>query len=357
MNRKVAIFELNPRGHRLAYVARLLDYASDKGYQAFLFTTRKVVESPEWDVHIRSGDTSREPVTVMVQNLAGALSESEGIGVSTLVLPDGDHYILELIRQRLPKGLEITVLCMRMTGQPKRSVLLSHVRTILKGSARAVLRRRRSVRVLGLVGATQQARPLKTVSDPVTLRTTTAAMAMWNFEENRYWFGIVGAIDARKNPELVMKAVAQFPAGLVGIAILGRQSPAVREAINRCRKTLDSPCVIDDRTLSEEEFDSAVARLDCVVLAHSNEGPSGVLGKAALAGTSVVAAGAKSLREQINDSSTRIGAWSKLNVADLHLTMLRVMEMEPEAASMPPGARVDSFGAALFEHMGPGSEQ
>ena len=51
-----------------------------------------------------------------------------------------------------------------------------------------------------------------------------------------------------------------------------------------------------DRVLTDIELDSAVVAADCLVLAHSNEGPSGLVGKAAAAGTRVLAAGAASLK-------------------------------------------------------------
>jgi hypothetical protein len=66
-----------------------------------------------------------------------------------------------------------------------------------------------------------------------------------------------------------------------------------------------------DRVLSDEEFDAAIVAADCIVLAYGNSGPSGVLGKAALAGTPVLAAGSKSLRREARRSAGSI-RWVKL---------------------------------------------
>ncbi len=39
------------------------------------------------------------------------------------------------------------------------------------------------------------------------------------------------------------------------------------------------------RRVSDEELDSIIASLDVAVIAHSNDGPSGIMGKADLAGS------------------------------------------------------------------------
>lgn len=54
-----------------------------------------------------------------------------------------------------------------------------------------------------------------------------------------------------------------------------------------------------DRQLSSAELDSFISIADCVVLAHSNESPSGILGKAAAAQRAILAAGASTLRRDV----------------------------------------------------------
>ena len=74
--------------------------------------------------------------------------------------------------------------------------------------------------------------------------------------------------------------------------------------------------MVKDRLLSDLELDAAIRRVDCVVLAHSNEGPSGLFGKAAAAGTRIVAAGAASLRADAG-AIPEVAAWSPLDVVGL----------------------------------------
>jgi hypothetical protein len=68
--------------------------------------------------------------------------------------------------------------------------------------------------------------------------------------------------------------------------------------------------VFDSRLLSDSELDSAIASVAVVAIAHSSEGPSGILGKAAASGVAVAAAGAVSLKEDIERLSA--GTWAPL---------------------------------------------
>ncbi|MGR0159129.1 hypothetical protein [Paenarthrobacter nitroguajacolicus] len=108
-----------------------------------------------------------------------------------------------------------------------------------------------------------------------------------------------------------------------GLLIAGKIDPALRPEIESAAATsvaAGKPVVIVDRILSDIELDAAVAAVNCLMLAHSNEGPSGLLGKAACCGTRVIAAGAKSLKSDIEDMP-RLGDWTELNEESLGAAM------------------------------------
>ncbi len=123
----------------------------------------------------------------------------------------------------------------------------------------------------------------------------------WDLDDSRYWFGIIGAIDERKNVSLVMAAAQGLPPGQVGLLVAGRFSDATRESLREFGAELPGGVRLVDRVLTDEELDAAVAAVDCVVLAHSNEGPSGLFGKAVRAGTRILGAGAQSLRRDCEE--------------------------------------------------------
>ena len=108
-----------------------------------------------------------------------------------------------------------------------------------------------------------------------------------------------------------------------GLLIAGKIDPVLRPEIeSAAAASVDSgrPVVIIDRILSDVELDAAVAAVNCLMLAHSNEGPSGLLGKAACGGTRVIAAGAKSLKSDIEELP-ELGDWTELNEESLGAAM------------------------------------
>ena len=63
----------------------------------------------------------------------------------------------------------------------------------------------------------------------------------------------------------------------------------VRESLWLRPKASNIRVVIDDRHLDEVELDSYFKAVGGIILAHSNEGPSGIMGKAYMAGNRIIA--------------------------------------------------------------------
>jgi hypothetical protein len=103
--------------------------------------------------------------------------------------------------------------------------------------------------------------------------------------------------------------------------------------------------VVHDRLLNDLELDSLVCAVDCVVLAHSNEGSSGVMGKAAAVGTRIAAAGAQSLKVDCR-AAPQIAAWSSLKGPDLHRLLADSSSLESPTPSISSSAR--DFASALL---------
>ena len=165
----------------------------------------------------------------------------------------------------------------------------------------------RRVRVMRLVSALDSRATSgrrTAVPDPVEMRATTAdrdrLRAEWGMDQGRYWYLIIGLITTRKNVDIILDGLVRYAQRPSGIVIAGEVDAQVAQQIS-ARVTLladgDVSMRTVDRLLSDWEFDAAISAADCVVTAHSNDSPSGVLVKAALAGTRIVAAGAPSLRE------------------------------------------------------------
>jgi hypothetical protein len=103
--------------------------------------------------------------------------------------------------------------------------------------------------------------------------------------------------------------------------------------------------MIEDGMLSDESLDDAIAMSDCIIVAHTNEGPSGLLGKAAAAGTRVLAAGATTLRKDcmiLGDSAT----WVPLDLQAMTRAVDETFRSAP--ASVTPTATPSEFCCALL---------
>jgi glycosyltransferase involved in cell wall biosynthesis len=221
--------------------------------------------------------------------------------------------------------------------------LSARVRGVLKGALlrRAGLMRRVRLAVLSSPFSAPGWRGAAVAVDPVLLADTSEDVATVRWRAglggDRYWFAVLGVIDARKNLDLVLDALLAARPPATGLCLAGRLDAAARAALHSRRTALataDVELVVVEDPLTNAEFDAFVRAVDCVVVAHSNEGSSGVLAKAASAGTRIVAAGARSLRRDcaaLPDSSE----WSELRPEPLARALVRARSA-PRPRPVPP---------------------
>jgi glycosyltransferase involved in cell wall biosynthesis len=349
---KLLIVETNPTGHRLYYVKLIADAGLDAGMQVFLATSPDARQTAEYKLHLANMDDQIELIDLALASPQSVESIAIDISADRTIVPDGDRFGLALARCLRWRGGRLSVLIMREVGQPSPYAGVSMLKTVIK---RFLLFRSRlfpDVEIFYLKSATWAATgSRRIVRDPVTIAATpvsiSSARAQLDGRKASYWFGVLGAISERKNVPLVARALSEL-SGDVGLLIAGKLSPSSSAEILASAATLRASgkqvLVVDD-FLSDEELDSYIAALDCIVLAHSNEGPSGLLGKATSVGTRLVLAGARSLR---NDSEAipLVAEWVPLTRGDLTAAFQRAT-----ASAAPNAIRLgtsNDFGRALL---------
>jgi hypothetical protein len=301
---RILIWAPNPAGHRLYYVRLLVDGALSLGHEVSV----AMVPSADFDlfasIHL-SGIDSRiafHPIeSVHIGDALGAAKETQS---DMMIDPDGDALAKAiLMTRRRSSHASILLLIMRPTGQRNGVPGYGLFASILKFSARKVLSRFRGVTVLTLASATAGNVKPGTAPDPVSFIATSASAdrfrASHKMTPDRHWFAVIGALDSRKNIAMVATALQQL-GPKAGLLLAGRLSNDAEKRSSAALDNLSSSGVAlvrINRLLSDQEIDDAVLSADCVFLAHSNEGSSGILGKAAAAGTRVIAAGARSLKK------------------------------------------------------------
>lgn len=298
--RRVMIVEGNPDGHRLYYVSLLIRSAKESGCRVTVATTALALSSPEWSAHVGAEADDAEVAILNDFRLETVRRCADELQADHVVIPDGDSFVYELSKwKRWPGRSTVTAIAMREKGQPSAVPGMRPLMTLAKHTIflLANLRPRVEVRILKS-GAWSGFSMVPVVRDPVIL-TPQGSDSIQLPEGGGFWFGIVGSVGHRKNLPLVAAALASLNRADIGLIVAGQIDPGVLDLAEphlfRIRNNGGQVEIID-RLLSDSEIDQLIVDLDCVVLAHSNDGPSGILGKAAAAGTRIVAAGAPTLR-------------------------------------------------------------
>lgn len=313
MPERLLIFEPRHDGHHLMYVRLLVDAAASRGFDVAVATSEAAFSSDEWATHMGGSNSPFMPIGLRRPSYRALISTSRSTSADVVLVPGGDHIALRLGWAGRWRGAgELRVLVMRRVQQPGP---LGPAKFRLKSALLHRAMRAPHVDIKALAGGAGGGFPSSgLVPDPVVTLSTPESVAAVResarLDGSRYWFGVVGAITARKNVPTVLRAIQLCDTDRIGFVIAGTVDPAIAGEIEAGLRSVAASgvaTVLLDRVIDSVEFDSLVAALDCIVVAHSNEGPSGVLSRAAALGTRVVCAGADSLRvdaQQVPDVAT-----------------------------------------------------
>ncbi|WP_018333400.1 hypothetical protein [Actinomycetospora chiangmaiensis] len=283
----MAVFELDPLGHRLRYVRLLL--TAPGATDPLLLVPREVRDSPEFAEHL--ADVPAEVVEVPSGRAAAvrAAVATAAAASAHLVVPDGDKNVAPLLA------------ALARPGRPTVSLLL--MRTVLPGGSErttpgmavkpplaALLARLPGVRVrfltdaFGVVTRRRGFPGIDPVRDPVEVPDGGSRPA--RDPDAPFRIGVLGVISARKNVPLLVAALERVPE--VHLVLAGRCDPDVTAALAGSPLAEQGRLHVDDRLLSETEFDAAIAGVDAVAVLHDNDAPSGIVAEAAARGVPVL---------------------------------------------------------------------
>lgn len=345
----VLIVEPNMTGHRPYYVRLLAEEALRLGCEVIIATSPLQLDSDYSQMHLGRLLGQARSIVIPEWSVEKVAALTEDVGASLTIVPDGDRFAMKLaLKGRWNGRGRLSILIMREEAQPARWPLVPEVKSMMR---RILFRRSNSfsdVRPVVLKSAFWSGvSEFAIARDPVTLLSSPVyeerLTQEWKLTEDRFWFAILGAISSRKNVDFVARALSRSKPDRVGLLVAGAWDGEMGDKAASALKDLAASgarVVTVNRKLTDEELDGAVTTVDCVVLAHSNEGPSGLLGKAAAAGTRVVAAGAESLREDLN-RMPGLGEWCAL---DENL-LARALE---RALSLPRPKRAINQGTETF---------
>lgn len=312
MNRSLLIAENNPSGHRLVYVRLVLQYALRNGLAVSLAIPPTVRASKEFAEHI--GSLSERVALISVPEAASLkylvrLARENRLG-HVLVL-DGDKYLTEASTSLRSSSIDSTLLIMRDPAWESSGSPMRRLRAFGKHSAIALVRKRRTPRLVLLREPSTQTSAIRdSAMDPLILdgeRTQIledayAFRRTHGLDSTTFWFGIVGALTERKNVPLVASALQRValeterPLGFALLGPSGHASSWDRTELLRHSALAGLNVANEDALLSNYEVNVRVAALDCVVVAYSTNAPNSTMAKAAGLGVRLVVAGSAQLR-------------------------------------------------------------
>jgi hypothetical protein len=349
------IVEDQPDGHRLYYVRLLVAESLSRGDTVTLILGESAKATEEFATHLAGIGANVQILFHDDMRLRSVLRAAFRIKADHIVIPDADTDLLWLAfgPRRGARNLTISALVMREETGPSSIPGFQRLRTLIKQLCFRMADRRRNTSMFVLRSTMWAGKSkLPHARDPITLTATSEDIRRvakeWRLDSDRYWFGVLGKISSRKNIPLLLCAIRKSGLKNVGLLVAGKCDTDVLESLESFieASTSSAEVVVINRQLTEVELDSAVQTIDCLVAAHTNEGPSGLLGKAAAAKTRIVAAGALSLKSDCEVLTEEAASWCPLDLKSLTAELVKAREKPRPAVGLAVSA--EQFAKVLL---------
>jgi glycosyltransferase involved in cell wall biosynthesis len=363
-NETTVIVEPDPDGHRFQAVANVAEVAARRG-DVVLLTSQGATALEAFEVFLADAPITaierysgiQPPTREMAEGVAEVCRERE---VGTVAVIEAD--------KSLKRWWYAAPLAFRGLGKRKPRVVFTLLRypahlglrdsygwklRITKVICALLAMATRSLHhVAGFAGRDDMSRGwiVKRTRDPEICtahsRDRKALREELGLDPDRTMVGIYGVISERKNAPLVMDALES--AGIdADLVLAGGLEDPVRgwvAGLDPERKHL----VVRDGFLSNEELDKYIAVVDAIPIPLTNNGPSGIMGKALAAEVPVVTAGSMVRAREIG--LTGGGLACDLDAVSIGQALKTVLAQRPEdrpARKVPP-ATAEEFSLNLL---------
>lgn len=359
------LVEPDPGGHRFQAVANVAAVAAETG-SVLLLTSRGAAETEAFEVYL--GDTGIEveevfdqiypPTREMAAQVARVARERE---VSTAVVMDADQSLKRwfYVARREFRGLKrrprVVFMLTRYPARLRLSDKTGWKLRIPKATlAVAAMATGTLHHVAGFAGRDDMAKGVivRRTRDPeicsAHARDREAIRAELDLPQDRRLVGIFGVIEERKNAPLILDALDAAGLDDVDLLLAGGIWAEVRAWIDGLPPERRRRVIARDGFLPNDVLDKHVAAVDAVPIALTNNGPSGIMGKALAAGVPVVTAGSRvRARELI---ATDAGAVAEFTAESIGEAIRSVLGRDPDAPrrSAVPPATADEFARNLL---------
>lgn len=364
------LVEPDPGGHRFQAVANVARVAA-RTDDVVLLTSRGARELPAFTEYL-SGElgelgelrlTVREvfdeiypPTRSMAEAVAAECRRAE---VSTAVVMDADQSLKRwwLVAPRAFRGVRTPRVVFMLTRYPAklrlRDVQGWKLRVPKAALTLAAMATGSLHRAAGFAGRDDltEGWVVKRARDPdicsAHSRDRAALRAQLDLPADRRIAGIFGVISARKHAPLIWEALGS--AGLdCDLLLAGGLDPDVAAWAASVPAEPRGRVIVREGFLSNDVLDRLVAAVDVVPIALTNNGPSGIMGKALAADVPVVTAGSEVRAREL--VATDGGELAELDAVSIGAAIARVFGREPgrpRRSTVPP-ATAEEFAERLL---------
>ncbi|MDT4899200.1 MAG: hypothetical protein QOJ78_130 [Pseudonocardiales bacterium] len=358
------IVEPDPGGHRFQAVANVAELAGRDG-DVTLLTSTGASSGAEFGVYLATADLDvREvydrtypPTRTMADEIARYCREHD---VSTVLIMDADQslkrwwYAAPLAFRGLPRRPRVIFMLTRYPAKLRLKDRFGWALRVSKATLAILAMATGTLhRVAGFAGREDMSRGwlVKRARDPAICtahaRDRAAIRAALDLPADRSLVGVFGVMSMRKNAPLILDSILASESD-ADFVIAGLVKPDVAAWLDGLAPKVRARIIVRDGYLDNDLLDRLVAAVDVVIIALTNNGPSGIMGKALAAGVPVVSAGSEVRAREL--AATAGGESAELTVAGLAAAIQRVLDADPAQArrsSVPP-ATAEEFAAVLL---------
>lgn len=366
------IVDPDPAGHHLQAVANVARVAAETG-RVVLLTLQGVEEWPSYGAYLGDLDFPLEVREVFPDRVMGSQAMIDAVAdlrtelartggtVSTVVLMDADQALKDWFwrgrrnRRRLFGPRVAGRVVLMLTRYPARARLtdpwlyklklpkaLLTALALLTGAAQ---------RVVGFAGRDDLSAGalVKRLRDPDVCeahsRDRVALRERHGLPVDRQIVGVFGVISERRNVPLIWESMQA--AGVdADLLLAGAQDDDVRAWVEATAAANPGKVHIFDAFLPNQLIDELVAASDVAPIALTNNGPSGIMGKAIAAGVPVVTAGSVVRAAEVKAAGCGLAA--ELTPASLGGAIKQVLASEGTRESRIPPATPEEFARNLL---------
>lgn len=358
------LVEPDPSGHRFQAVANVARLAALTG-EVVLLTSTGAVHGEAFsvylaDVPLRAEELFAEVYPPTAQIAAAVAEQCRAQDVGTVVVMDADQslkrwwYAAPRAFRGLARKPRVVFFLTRYPAKLRLTDRFGWELRVAKATLALVAIATGSLhRVAGFAGRDDMSRGwlVKRARDPEICgahsRDRLALRAEFGLPSNRRLVGIFGLISERKNARLVWESMRA--AGVdADLLLAGGIQPEVAAWIAGLPEAERERVHVFDGFLPNDVLDKLVAAVDVAPIALTNNGPSGIMGKALAAGVPVVSAGSRVRAREL--VATAGGELADLDPGSLGAAIARALDRDPSSPrtrNVPP-ATAEEFAAVVL---------